>query len=409
MTATEDASGSNSNISSVTENNIDSITPNPHNITENENDEMQMEESSNANNESVQKERVIYNRRDKPKACNVIGIFGLSYQTQEEGLKELFAEYGTITAAKLIIDNHSGQSKGFAFVYYETEEEATAAINAMNGATIDGKSVRVDYSATLKPRSPTPGKYLGAERLSNKRPRGSGIRESRRDRSRDRYSSTNGSGYSRAESRDYPPYRRDPYQAPYDEYHRPTQPVAPPVADFDYHRSAPYTGRGGRLPPVTSRYDYDEPRRPYSERISDRNYPDRPYNEPYPPVYANAPYPIKSFSHGSAPGPRPNNERRGPSYRAPEEYPPRRQDYGPYNSQSHYNNDPSEIYPRRADEYPIPPGPRGSYIDRGNVDRRSTGPYNRPGNRNHSPPPPPPLSTSMPIPSNSRRYRSPTP
>ena len=63
----------------------------------------------------------------------------------------------------LIKDRVTGLSKGYAFVYFDAIDEATAAKTELNAQVIDGRQIRVDYSRTSRPYSPTPGKYMGRE------------------------------------------------------------------------------------------------------------------------------------------------------------------------------------------------------------------------------------------------------
>ena len=49
---------------------------------------------------------------------------------------------------QVVLDGHSGRSRGFAFVYYENVDDATEARNAMTGSELDGKKIRVDFSIT---------------------------------------------------------------------------------------------------------------------------------------------------------------------------------------------------------------------------------------------------------------------
>ena len=55
----------------------------------------------------------------------------------------------------------TGRSRGFGFVYYEHTEDAKAAKDAMNDQEIDGRRIRVDFSITKRPHTPTPGVYMG--------------------------------------------------------------------------------------------------------------------------------------------------------------------------------------------------------------------------------------------------------
>ena len=65
----------------------------------------------------------------------------LPYSMTDEQLAELFAPHGTVEKATIIFDRSTGQSKGFGFVEMSTEEEAQAAINALNNSEVDGRQI----------------------------------------------------------------------------------------------------------------------------------------------------------------------------------------------------------------------------------------------------------------------------
>jgi len=71
-------------------------------------------------------------------------VGGLSYDTVEPTLKELFAQAGTVESAVIITDRMSGRSKGFGFVEMSTEEEAQKAIEMFNGKELDGRNLTVN-------------------------------------------------------------------------------------------------------------------------------------------------------------------------------------------------------------------------------------------------------------------------
>ena len=93
----------------------------------------------------------------------MLGVFNLSPSVSEERLSELMEKFGVVKQLMLIKDRLTGVSKGYAFVYYDSIEDATAAKLEMNAQIIEGRQVRVDYSRTSRPYSPTPGKYMGRE------------------------------------------------------------------------------------------------------------------------------------------------------------------------------------------------------------------------------------------------------
>ena len=79
-----------------------------------------------------------------------IYVGNLSYDTTEDTLRTLFAEYGEVEAVRVITDRYTGRSKGFGFVEIATEEAAQEAIGALNGRSVDGREIRVDKA---KPRT----------------------------------------------------------------------------------------------------------------------------------------------------------------------------------------------------------------------------------------------------------------
>ncbi|MEK7510258.1 MAG: RNA-binding protein [Patescibacteria group bacterium] len=79
-------------------------------------------------------------------------VGGLSYDTTEDTLKELFAQAGTVESATIITDRISGRSKGFGFVEMSTEEEAQKAIETFNGKELDGRSITVNEARPQESR-----------------------------------------------------------------------------------------------------------------------------------------------------------------------------------------------------------------------------------------------------------------
>jgi len=73
-----------------------------------------------------------------------IYVGNLSYDTTEDTLRTLFAEFGEVEAARVITDRYTGRSKGFGFVEMTAEDAAQEAIDALNGKSVDGREIRVD-------------------------------------------------------------------------------------------------------------------------------------------------------------------------------------------------------------------------------------------------------------------------
>ena len=71
-------------------------------------------------------------------------VGGLSWGTTDEGLHGAFSRFGEIVEAKVITDRETGRSRGFGFVSFSNDESALSAINEMNGAELDGRSIKVN-------------------------------------------------------------------------------------------------------------------------------------------------------------------------------------------------------------------------------------------------------------------------
>ncbi|MDB5220916.1 MAG: hypothetical protein JWO86_8843 [Myxococcaceae bacterium] len=78
-------------------------------------------------------------------------VGNLSYETDTETLRQGFATVGEVTDAHVVTDRESGRSRGFGFVTMGTPDLAKKAIETMNGAVIDGRSIRVN-EAEERPR-----------------------------------------------------------------------------------------------------------------------------------------------------------------------------------------------------------------------------------------------------------------
>jgi RNA recognition motif-containing protein len=80
-------------------------------------------------------------------------VGNLNYDTTEDDLIEAFEQDGRkVVSARVMTDRDTGRSRGFAFVEMETEEDAQAAITAMNGAEIAGRALRVNEAEARAPR-----------------------------------------------------------------------------------------------------------------------------------------------------------------------------------------------------------------------------------------------------------------
>jgi len=71
-------------------------------------------------------------------------VGNLSYQVTDEELRAAFAAYGQVASAEVVKDKYSGQSKGFGFVEMPSQDEANAAMQALNGTDLKGRSINVN-------------------------------------------------------------------------------------------------------------------------------------------------------------------------------------------------------------------------------------------------------------------------
>jgi RNA recognition motif-containing protein len=89
---------------------------------------------------------------------NKLYVGNLSYNVRDDDLQQAFAQYGTVSSAKVMMDRDTGRSKGFGFVEMGSDPEAQAAINGMNGQALDGRAIVVNEA---RPREERPGGYGG--------------------------------------------------------------------------------------------------------------------------------------------------------------------------------------------------------------------------------------------------------
>lgn len=73
-------------------------------------------------------------------------VGNLPFSTGSPDLEELFSQYGTVSRAQVITDRDTGRSRGFGFVEMDSDDEAKAAIEALNGTDIDGRQINVNVA-----------------------------------------------------------------------------------------------------------------------------------------------------------------------------------------------------------------------------------------------------------------------
>lgn len=86
-------------------------------------------------------------------------ISNLSYNISDEDLRQLFADYGEITSAKVIMDRETGRSRGFGFVELSDDELAKKAIEELNQASYDGKVIKITEARPREDRGDRGGRF----------------------------------------------------------------------------------------------------------------------------------------------------------------------------------------------------------------------------------------------------------
>jgi RNA recognition motif-containing protein len=89
---------------------------------------------------------------------NKLYVGNLAYSVRDDSLQEAFAQFGTVTSAKVMMDRETGRSKGFGFVEMGSDAEAQAAVNGMNGQPLEGRAIVVNEA---RPREERPGGFGG--------------------------------------------------------------------------------------------------------------------------------------------------------------------------------------------------------------------------------------------------------
>src|SRR6188474_3346688 len=91
--------------------------------------------------------------KEEPHMGSKIYVGGLPYSATEQQLSDLFGAHGTVASARIITDKFTGQSRGFGFVEMSSDSEAQAAIAALNGTQLGGRTLTVNEARPQEPRS----------------------------------------------------------------------------------------------------------------------------------------------------------------------------------------------------------------------------------------------------------------
>ena len=87
-------------------------------------------------------------------------VGNLSYSIRDNDLEQAFGEFGAVASAKVMMERETGRSKGFGFVEMGTDAEALAAIEGLNGHSLDGRALTVNEARPMEPR-PAGGGFGG--------------------------------------------------------------------------------------------------------------------------------------------------------------------------------------------------------------------------------------------------------
>ena len=88
-----------------------------------------------------------------PSDCKTLFVKGLPYEFQEDDIGDRFRKFGEIKAIRIAYNWQTKQSKGFAYIEFETHESAKQALENMNGREMKGRFIKVDYDSKSKPKS----------------------------------------------------------------------------------------------------------------------------------------------------------------------------------------------------------------------------------------------------------------
>jgi len=96
-------------------------------------------------------------------------VGGLPYSTQQEEVEQLFSQCGQVLSATIVRDKFTNQSRGFGFVEMATEEQASEAINKLNGTELGGRTIVVNESRPKETRNSSGGENRNRPRFNQQR------------------------------------------------------------------------------------------------------------------------------------------------------------------------------------------------------------------------------------------------
>jgi len=105
-----------------------------------------------------------------------IYVGNMSYEVQEDDLRQAFSEFGQVDSVTIIIDKYSGRSKGFGFVEMSSQEAGQAAIEGLNGKDLKGRALNVNEARPQEKRDSRGGSGGGRGGFGGGGGRGGGSR-----------------------------------------------------------------------------------------------------------------------------------------------------------------------------------------------------------------------------------------
>jgi cold-inducible RNA-binding protein len=91
-------------------------------------------------------------QKEAPSVAKKMYVGNLPYSANEDELRRIFEEHGTVVSAQVIMDRETGRSKGFAFVEMSSDQEAQAAISALDGKDVGGRVLKVNEARPREDR-----------------------------------------------------------------------------------------------------------------------------------------------------------------------------------------------------------------------------------------------------------------
>src|SRR5436190_10097606 len=92
---------------------------------------------------------------------NRLFVGNLSYQTMEQDLQDFFSAAGNVSTVNVMMDKFTGKSRGFAFIEFNSSDEATKAVEMFNGKELQGRPLTVNIARPREERAPRQGGYGG--------------------------------------------------------------------------------------------------------------------------------------------------------------------------------------------------------------------------------------------------------